>query len=71
MSNDNLQRINIRISREVHEYFKRRSELTGVPMSSLMYLALEAHMEQQIAVKGISEFAPYLEQLKAIKQIQG
>jgi hypothetical protein len=42
-----MKRVNIRVSPEVHDWFRIRSEKTGVPMSSLMFLALETHIQQQ------------------------
>lgn len=41
------KRVNIRITEEMHQWFKKRSEQTGVNMSSLMALALEEHMVQR------------------------
>lgn len=50
-----LRRVNIKISPEVHEWFKIRSEKTGVSMSSLMFLALETHIQQQTILPHIPE----------------
>lgn len=50
-----LQRVNIRVSPEVHEWFKWRSEKTGVPMSSLMFLALEQYIQQQQLIPHVPE----------------
>jgi len=57
-----MKRVNIRISPEVHEWFKMRSEKTGVPMSSLMFLALEQYIQQQT-------IAPYIPDM--IKELKG
>lgn len=43
-----LIRINVRVSPEVHSWFKERSERTGVSMSSLMFLACEKYMQEQM-----------------------
>lgn len=47
------KRVNIRISESMHEWFKMRSEETGVPASSLMALALEEHMVQRQSIVGL------------------
>ena len=59
-----LQRVNIKVSKEVYEYFKKRSEQTGVAYSSLMFLALEEYIDQHTAVKSINEIMPYIEMMK-------
>lgn len=51
-----LIRVNIRISPDVHQFFKERSIKTGVSMSSLMFLALEKSVqEQQFMGGGLQE----------------
>ena len=54
-SEDMMKRVNIRMSPEVHEWFRLRSEKTGVPASSLMFLALEQHIQQQMVIPHVSE----------------
>ena len=49
---DNLIRVNIRVSPEVHQFFKERSIKTGVSMSSLMFLALEKSVQEQLFMGG-------------------
>lgn len=44
MANENTVRVNIRIPIEIHEYYKNKSEKTGVSMSALMYLDLENYL---------------------------
>jgi len=55
-----LKRVNIRVSPEVHEWFRIRSEVTGVPMSSLMFLALESHIQQQTLIPHIPDMVKQL-----------
>lgn len=50
MPEDDLRRVNIRVTPEVYEWFMNKSKKSGVSMSALMYLALEAHMQQQLAL---------------------
>lgn len=55
-----LQRVSIKVSQQVHEWFKKRSEVTGVSMSSLMYLALEGHIQQQTIMPLLPEMVEEL-----------
>lgn len=47
-----LVRVNIKVSPEVHQFFKERSIKTGVSMSSLMFLALEKSVQESIFMGG-------------------
>ncbi len=40
-------RFNIRLSKEMHDYYKEKSERTGVSMSSLIFLDLEEVQERK------------------------
>ncbi len=44
-------RVNIRVTPEVHTYYKRKSERTGVSMSALMFLELEKTIGPQDYMK--------------------
>ena len=44
---DSHVRVNIRVSPEVHQYYKQRSELSGASMSVLMFLALEKQVREE------------------------
>lgn len=44
---ENMKRVNIRISKEVDDWFADKSARTGLTRSALMYLALESYMQQQ------------------------
>ncbi|MFD1673510.1 hypothetical protein [Alicyclobacillus fodiniaquatilis] len=50
MTTEELKRVNIRVTPEVYEWFMNKSKRTGVSMSSLMFLALEAHVQQQLSL---------------------
>jgi len=58
-------RVNIRVSPDVHYYFKQRSEATGASMSALMFLALEKYMNEQQFMSG------GIQQLLAMAKAQG
>ena len=59
-----LQRVNIKVSMDVYNYFKERSNETGVAYSSLMFLALEQYIHEQSAVKSLNEIMPYIDMIK-------
>ena len=48
-----MRRMNIRVDDVMYNYFRNRSEETGVSMSSLIFLALEQYVEQKEAMKQI------------------
>ncbi|VPJ05721.1 hypothetical protein [Metabacillus idriensis] len=58
---EDMQRVNIRLSGDVYQWFKTRSEKTGVSMSALMFLALEDHVRQNTIVSSMPEI---MEQLR-------
>lgn len=68
MSESKLQRVNIRVSNEVHKFFLNRSEQTGVSMSALMFLALEQYMQQQQTMKNVPEFIQALNEIESKKE---
>ena len=47
MHEEEFKRVTIRMSAEVHEWFRLRSKKTGVPAASMMALALEYYIQQQ------------------------
>ena len=61
------KRVNIRISENMHQWFMKRSEDTGVPMSSLMSLALEEHMVQREAIVGLDSLNKIIEKSNHVK----
>ena len=42
-----LKRVNIRVSKDVDDWFTDKSKGTGISKSGLMYLALETYIQQQ------------------------
>lgn len=59
-----MKRVNIRVSSEIYEWFKYRSKKTGVSMSALMFLALESHVQQNTLIPQMSEM------LKEMKEME-
>lgn len=44
-----LKRVNIRVSEEVYQYFRRKSDTTGISASAMMFLALEEYVRRMSA----------------------
>ena len=54
-------RVNIRIHTKLHEYYKLKSESTGIPMSYLMSMDLLAKAEQD---QFVTQFPELMELVK-------
>lgn len=53
----NLQRMNIRLSKFVKEFFEKESERTGVSQSGLINLALEQYIMSLSFAKNFNEMS--------------
>ena len=53
---NNLIRVNIRVSKKIKEYFEKKSAETGVAQSALMALALEDYIDQKQMINFASGF---------------
>lgn len=61
-------RVNIKLPKAMHDYYKEKSERTGVPMSSLMYLDLEKVQEQDKAINAMGNVETLMELIKKQEQ---
>lgn len=66
-----MRRINIKISDEVYQWFKARSDRTGVPMSALMFLTLEQSIREQEAMRGLPDFFRAIQEGRAERPAGG
>jgi len=64
MSNKNTIRVNIRIPKEMYDYYKTKSEKTGVAMSALMYLDMENYLMIKKSTEGLPLLMTQLERLE-------
>lgn len=59
-------RVNIRMSKKIHSFYKNMSEEMGISVSAVMVIALNEYMKQQVTV----EFMPDLMELYRRDQAQ-
>lgn len=71
MVENEMIRINIRVSPEVHQYYKERSTKTGVSMSSLMYLALEQAIRQETMSMQLPELIRMAKEMEEQQKLLG
>ena len=50
-----MVRLNTRISADLNKWLDEESERTGVPKSTIIFLALEQYYTQKIALKGVAD----------------
>lgn len=65
-----MQRFNMKLTDDLHVYFKSESERTGVSMASLIVLALESYVQERQAVKLMKDMPDLFEQLKKFQEMQ-
>lgn len=66
-----MVRVNTRISAEINTYLDETSEKTGVPKSTLIYMALEQWMQTQRSIKALELNQGTLRQLfEKVEQIE-
>lgn len=68
MSNGNTIRVNIRVPIEMYDYYKTKSEKTGVAMSALMYLDMENYLMIKKSTEGLPLLMTQLERLEKSNQ---
>lgn len=61
-------RVNTRISKEVNDWLDDKSNRTGIPKSTLIYLALEQYIQQQHVMNEMPRMMQMMDELKRLKQ---
>jgi hypothetical protein len=69
MGDSNKSRFNITLSNEIKEWYVKRAESIGVPISSLMTMALVQYKEQYEGIKAMSSMSEYMEQIQSLQNI--
>lgn len=65
-----MVRVNTRISKEVNDWLDNKSDRTGIPKSTLIYLALEQYIQQQLVVDELPKMMEVMDELKKLKYVQ-
>lgn len=66
-----MVRINTRISKRLSDWLDKETEETGVPKSTIIYLALEQYMTQREAMSMMNDKMPiYKELLEKIEKLE-
>jgi|GEM_PF-6130689 hypothetical protein len=67
MADSNKSRFNITLSNEIKEWYVKRADSIGVPISALMTMALVQYKEQYEGIKAMSSMSEYMEQIQALQ----
>jgi predicted DNA-binding protein len=62
-----MVRINTRISKTLNDWLDKRSRETGVPKSTLVFLAIEQYMQQQKAMDMVGDLSSVVEAIKGLE----
>lgn len=62
-----MVRINTRISKTLNDWLDKRSKETGVPKSTLVFLAIEHYMQQQKALDMVDGLTSVVEAVKGLE----
>ena len=62
-----MVRINTRISKTLNDWLNKRSKETGIPKSTLVFLAIEQYMQQQMAMDMAEGLTSIVESLKGLE----
>lgn len=62
-----MARINTRISKTLNDWLDKRSKETGVPKSTLVFLAIEQYMQQQKALDMVDGLSDVVEAIKGLE----
>lgn len=63
----NMVRINTRISKTLNNWLDSRSKETGVPKSTLIFLAIEQYMQQQKAMDMVDSLSDVINAIKGLE----
>jgi len=62
-----MVRINTRISKTLNDWLDKRSKETGVPKSTLVFLAIEQYMQQQKTLDMVECLSSVVEAVKGLE----
>ena len=64
-------RVTTRINTQLNDWFDARSEETGIPKSTLVFMALDTHVQQQKAMESmrdINKFQLLMDEMDKLKE---
>lgn len=64
-----MVRVNTRISKQLNEWLDEESEKSGVPKSTIIFLALEMYMQQKTAMQKVDTLANLTKDVELLKSI--
>lgn len=59
-----MKRVNFRISADVYDYYKERSNKMGLGFGAIMYLALDKQKEQDEMMKNVPDMLRKMDELQ-------
>lgn len=63
-----LVRLNVRVSKENNDYLDKKSMQTGISKSALVQIAVEQYRQQNEAVRAMNNMEKYVDQLEQIQR---
>jgi len=64
-----MVRVNTRISKQLNDWLDEQSEETGVPKSTIVFLALEMYMQQKQAMQKVDTLANLTKDVELLKSV--
>ena len=64
-----MVRVNTRISKDINDWLDKEKEKTGVPKSTLIFLALEQYVQQQSVMREFSNLGIVIEKLESLEKL--
>ena len=64
-----MVRVNTRVSKHINDWLDKESEDTGVPKSTLIFLALDQYVQQKTVMKDFSQLGVVIQKLEELEKI--
>ena len=64
-----MVRVNTRVSKHINDWLDKESEETGVPKSTLIFLALDQYVQQKTVMKDFSQLGVVIQKLEELEKI--
>lgn len=64
-----MMRVNTRISKQMNDWLDRHSNETGIPKSTLIFLALELFIQQKEAFSKIDTLSQLVQDVEILKKV--